>query len=216
MDDFSAISAIDPALLPNPLTTGSVIPLINESISNPRTRTNFNPRVDVQLTPSNSFTARYQITHDSEQNSGLGTFSLPSVAYNLNETEHTVQISDTQILSPRMVNETRFQLQRDINHQLPLGTGPIIDVQQSFTFGQSSEGLVRTTEDNYELQNYTSLTANNHLIKFGGRFLSINSSEFTNANFNGEFIFSSVNGNALSALQAYQNASQGLCQSGQI
>ena len=78
MDDFSAISAIDPALLPNPLTTGSVIPLINESISNPRTRTNFNPRVDVQLTPSNSFTARYQITHDSEQNSGLGTFSLPS------------------------------------------------------------------------------------------------------------------------------------------
>jgi hypothetical protein len=216
MDDFSAISAIDPALLPNPLTAGSVIPLINESISNPRTRTNFNPRVDVQLTPSNSFTARYQITHDSEQNSGLGTFSLPSVAYNLNETEHTVQISDTQILSPRMVNETRFQFQRDMNHQLPLGTGPTINVQQSFTFGQNSEGLVRTTEDNYELQNYTSLTAHNHLIKFGGRLRRINSEQSTNANFNGEFIFSSVNPNdPLSALEAYQNASQGLCQSGQ-
>ena len=213
MADFSAISAIDPALLPNPLTTGSVIPLINESISNPRTRTNFNPRVDVQLTPSNSFTARYQITHDSEQNSGLGTFSLPSVAYNLNETEHTVQISDTQILSPRMVNETRFQFQRDINHQLPLGTGPTIDVQQSFTLGQNSEGLVRTTEDNYELQNYTSLTAHNHLIKFGGRLRRINAEQSTNANFNGEFIFSSVDPNdPLSALEAYQNASQGLCQ----
>jgi len=213
MDDFSAISAIDPALLPNPLTTGSVIPLINESISNPRTRTNFNPRVDVQITPSNSFTARYQITHDSEQNSGLGTFSLPSVAYNLNETEHTVQISDTQILSPRMVNETRFQFQRDINHQLPLGTGPTIDVQQSFTFGQNSEGLVRTTEDNYELQNYTSLTAHNHLIKFGGRLRRINAEQSTNANFNGEFIFSSVDpSDPLSALKAYQNASQGLCQ----
>src|SRR5438874_6104823 len=151
MNDFSAISAIDPAQLPNPLTSSSVIPRITESISNPRTRTNFNPRVDVQLTPTNSFTARYQLTHDSEQNSGLGTFSLPSIAYNLNETEHTVQISDTQILSPRMVNETRFQFQRDINHQLPLGLGPTIDVQQSFTFGQSTEGLVRTTENNYEL-----------------------------------------------------------------
>ena len=112
MDDFSAISAIDPLQLPNPLTANSTIPRITESISNPRTRTNFNPRVDVQATPNNSFTARYQLTHDSEQNSGLGTFSLPSIAYNLNETEHTVQISDTQILSPRMVNETRFQFAR--------------------------------------------------------------------------------------------------------
>src|SRR5947207_7729909 len=31
MDDFSAISAIDPSQLPNPLTAGSVMPLINES-----------------------------------------------------------------------------------------------------------------------------------------------------------------------------------------
>jgi hypothetical protein len=212
MNEFSAISAIDPAQLPSPLTSSSVIPRITESISNPRTRTNFNPRVDVQLTPNNSLTARYQITHDSEQNSGLGTFSLPSIAYNLNETEHTFQISDTQILNPRMVNETRFQFQRESNHQLPLGAGPTIDVQQSFTFGQSSEGLVRTTQDNYELQNYTSLTSGKHLIKFGGRLRRIMSSESTDANFNGEFIFSAVNGNPLSALQAYQNASQGLCQ----
>ena len=212
MDDFSAISAIDPSQLPNPLTANSIVPRITESISNPRTRTNFNPRVDVQLTPNNSFTARYQITHDSEQSSGLGTFSLPTIAYNLNETEHTVQISDTQILSPRMVNETRFQFQRESNHQLPLGTGPTIDVQQSFTLGQSSEGLVRTTQDNYELQNYTSLTSGNHLIKFGGRLRGIMSSESTDANFNGEFIFSSVDpSNPLSALEAYQNAVQGKC-----
>src|SRR5437764_2823209 len=43
MADFSAISAIDPALLPNPLSANSIIPRITESISNPRTRTNFNP-----------------------------------------------------------------------------------------------------------------------------------------------------------------------------
>src|SRR6476646_3838570 len=40
MDDFSAISAIDPSQLPNPLTAHSVIPRIIESLSNPRTRTN--------------------------------------------------------------------------------------------------------------------------------------------------------------------------------
>jgi len=205
MDDFSAISAIDPTQLPNLVT-------ISESIPNPRTRTNFSPRVDVQLTPTNTLTARYQITHDSEGNSGLGTFSLPTSAYNLNETEQTAQISDTQIFGPKIVNETRFQFQRETNHQLPLGTGPTIDVQQSFTLGQNSEGLVRTTQNNYELQNYTSITASNHLIKFGARVRRITEGEFTDANFNGEFIFSSVDPtNPLSAVQAYQNAIQGNC-----
>ncbi len=212
MDEFSAISAIDPTQIPNPLLAGSTIPQIIESLPNPRTRTSFSPRVDFQLTPSNTLTARYQLTHDSQQNSGLGTFSLPSVAYNLNETEHTVQLSDTQIINPKIVNETRLQFQRETNHQLPLGSGPTIDVQQSFTTGESSQGLARTQQDNYELQNYTSITAGKHLIKLGGRLRDIQASELTNANFNGTFVFSSVNGNALSALQAYQNASRGICQ----
>ena len=150
--------------------------------------------------------------HDSEQNSGLGTFSLPSVAYNLNETEHTLQLSDTQIFGPRIVNETRFQFQRETNHQLPLGSGPTINVQQSFTTGESSEGLFRTTQDNYELQNYASVTAGKHLIKFGARLRGIHASESTNANFNGMFVFSSIDvSDPLSALKVYQNATQGKC-----
>jgi carboxypeptidase family protein len=224
MNEFSALNAVDPSQLPNPLPTNvpphtnacSVIPCIVESVANPRTRSSFSPRVDVQLTSNNTFTARYQLTHDGEQNSGLGTFSLPSVAYNLNETEHTLQLSDTQIFGPTIVNETRFQFQREINHQLPLGTGPTINVQQSFTYGQNTEGLLRSTQDNYELQNYTSITAGKHLIKFGGRLRRIAQNEMTNANFNGEFVFSSTDPtNSLSALQVYQNALQGKCPSSQ-
>lgn len=215
MNDFSAINAIDPTALPSSLPPGFAPASLNESIANPRTRTHFSPRIDLQLSPTNTLTARYQLTHDSEQNSGMGSFSLPSVAYNLNETEHTVQISDTQIFGPTVVNETRFQFQRETNHQLPLGTGPFINVQSSFTTGESSEGLVRTTQDNYELQNYTSITRGKHLIKFGARLRGITASESSNANFNGTFVFSSPpNGDRLAALQAYVNASQGLCQSG--
>ena len=205
MDDFSAIHPVNPAdLFGQPLV---------ESIANPRTRTNISPRIDYQLSANNTFTARYQLTHDSDLNSGLGALSLPVQAYNVNETEHTLQISDTQILSPKVVNETRFQFQREINHQLPLGTGPTIEVQGAFTSGENAEGLVRTTQNNYELQNYTSITHGNHLIKFGARLRGITSSESTDANFNGTFIFSAF-GNPTAALQAYANAVQGNCTAG--
>ena len=206
MDDFSAIHPVNPADVFGP-------PLV-ESIANPRTRTSISPRIDYQVNPNNTLTLRYQLTHDSDQNSGLTSFSLPAQAYNLNETEHTLQISDTQILSPKVVNETRFQFQRETNHQLPLGIGPTIEVQGSFTGGENSEGLVRTTQNNYELQNYTSITHGNHLIKFGARLRGIRSSESTDANFNGTFIFSPIDGNRLTALQAYQSAAAGNCLSG--
>jgi hypothetical protein len=203
LNDFSVIHPVNPVDISGPA--------LQESVPSPRTRTSISPRLDYQLSANNTLTMRYQLTHDSDQNSGLSSFSLPTQAYNLNETEHTLQISDTQILSPKIVNETRFQFQRETNHQLPLGTGPEIEVQGAFTTGENSQGLVRTTQDNYELQNYTSITHGNHLIKFGARLRGITSSEFTNANFNGTFVFSTINGNPLSALQAYESAAQGNC-----
>jgi hypothetical protein len=205
MNEYSAIFATDPNNFSNHLT---------QSIPNPYTRTSISPRIDYQLTANNTLTVRYQLTHENEQNSGLGSFSLPSQAYNLNETEHTLQISDTQIFGPKVVNETRFQFQRETNHQLPLGFGPEVEVQGAFTFGENSEGNVRTTQNNYELQNYTSVTHGNHLIKFGARIRGITSSESTDSNFNGMFVFSSPNGNELQALTAYQAASEGKCVSG--
>ena len=211
IDEFSAINAI--SVDPTTLNTFR----LQESLANPRTRTSISPRLDFQLSQSNTLTVRYQLTHDSDQNSGLASFSLPSQAYNLNETEHTLQISDTQVLSPRVVNETRFQFQRETNHQLPVSTAPTIQVQGAFTSGENSEGLVRSTQDSYEFQNYTSITHHNHLIKFGARLRGITASEFTQANFNSTFIFSPVySGGTLvaTALQAYQSAFQNQCQSG--
>ena len=61
-----------------------------QSVPNPRTRTNFSPRFDFQLTPSNTLTVRYHLSHDTDQNSGLSQFSLPTQAFNENETEHNL------------------------------------------------------------------------------------------------------------------------------
>jgi hypothetical protein len=206
IDEFSAINAtiLDSSF--NPVQ-------LQQSIANPRTRTNFSPRLDYQISANNTLTARYQITHETSENSGLGQFSLPSQAYNLNETEQTLQVSDSQILSPKMVNETRFQFQRENNHQLPFLSATTVQVQGAFTGGGSSQGDVRSIQNNYELQNYTSIAHGTHFIKFGGRLRGLTTSVSSNPNFNGTFVFSPVNsgGTLTTALQAYESAQQGNC-----
>lgn len=199
IDEFAAINAtiLDSNFLPTHRT---------ESLSNPRTRTNFSPRFDFQLSPSNTLTVRYHLTHDTDRNAGISQFSLPSEAYNSNETEHSLQISDSQVLSAKAVNETRFRWERDTTHQLPVSLATTIQVQGAFTTGGNSEGLVRDTENNYEFQNYTSISHGNHLIKFGGRIRALDESNFANPNFNGSVIFSPVGDST--ALSVYQNAVQ--------
>ena len=82
-------------------------------------RMNLGPRIDYQLSSKNVLTVRYQLWQNNETNDGIGQFSLPSQAYNANGSEHTVQVSDTQVISDRTVNQTRFQYLHDSSNQTP-------------------------------------------------------------------------------------------------
>src|SRR6202790_602046 len=106
---------------------------ISEAITNPRRRTNFSPRLDYQLAKNNTLTARYQFYRETETNDGVGQFSLPSVGYNLANTEQTLQVSDSQIFGAKIVNETHFQYIRDRNNQNAQSPLPTIGVPGAFT-----------------------------------------------------------------------------------
>jgi hypothetical protein len=174
----------------------------SQSVSNPRTRTNLSPRLDYQLTPNNTLTARYQYFHDRQDNGGVGQFALASTGYDTASSEHTLQISDTQIFGTKVVNETRFQYIRNNNRQTPLNTGPTINVIGAFTGGGASSGPLADHTDHYELQNYVSLAIGSHFVKFGGRLRAVHEVDTSGAGFNGTFTFSS--------LTAYQSAEQAL------
>src|ERR1035441_8742545 len=164
---------------------------LNKSVPNPRTRTNLSPRIDYQVSANNTLTARYQYYHDTEQNDGVGGFTLPEAGYNSFSTEHTVQISDTQIFGAKIINETRFQYLHDNSGQNPVNTTVGIQVLGSFTGGGSSLGTQNDTQDHYELQNYTSVSLGKNFLKFGARLRDIHEDNFSNAGFNGTYIFSS-------------------------
>jgi hypothetical protein len=163
-----------------------------ESIPNPRQRTNLAPRVDWALTKNNTLTARYQYYRDTETNNGVGLLSLPTQAYYSKEIEHTVQVSDTQVIGSKIVNEMRFQYHRDDSIQDPQDDNPTVNVIGNFTGGGSGSGNYNDRQNNYELQNYTSLIQGNHILKFGGRLRATQDTNYSTTGFNGTFTFSSL------------------------
>ncbi len=162
---------------------------LTDSVPNPRTRTNLSPRLDYQVTKNNTLTARYQFFRDTQDNAGVGGFTLPEAGYNSASTEHTVQISDSQIIGTKIINETRFQYHRINNEQDPLTVSPAIRVIGAFTGGGSSGGLQSDHTDSYELQNYTSMALGAHFVKFGGRLRVNHLVSTSGAGFNGAFTF---------------------------
>ena len=163
----------------------------SDASPNPRTRTNFSQRFDYQVTPGNTLTARYQYWRNTESGDGVGTFSLPTLGFNSLETEHTFQISDTQTLSARTINETRFQYVRQNNNQNPLNTAPTIQVQGAFSGGGNTSGLYTDTQNRYELQNTTYMTFGKHSIKYGGRLRVTQEDYNSDSKFNGLYSFGS-------------------------
>jgi hypothetical protein len=194
IDEIAVVNA--PAL--DPITLAQI--QLSESVPNPRTRTNISPRIDYQVNPNNTLTIRYQFYRDTQQNAGVGGVVLPSAGYDTTSTEHTMQVSDTQILGPKIINETRFQYLRDNSGQIPLSTLPSISVQGAFSGGGSNSGAQTDHQDHYELQNYTSVSLGKHFLKFGGRLRAIHETNMSGAGFNGSFTFPD--------LTTYQTAAQ--------
>jgi hypothetical protein len=193
----------------------------SDAVANPGRRYNISPRLDYQLTPTNTLTARYQYFHNTDENEGTGQFNLANQGFNVVNAEHTLQISDTQVVNAKIINETRFQFLRTTDMQTPVTTSPTIQVQGAFTTGGNVQGILNDTLDRFEIQNYTSMALGKHFVKFGARVRINRDENFETANFNGSFSFgtrqtptpsASCPGPSvqLQGIQAYQQLVMGL------
>ncbi len=170
----------------------------SDALVAPRTRTNISPRVDLQLGEKNTLTMRYQYYNDGEQNQNVGQFSLRDQASNTSSAENTLQLSDTQVISDKIINETRFQLLRDTSNETPTAVTPMVEVSGLETFGGNADQFSTDRTLHYELQNLTEIAAGPHAINFGGRLRVARDANTSSASFNGAFVFG---GNRCSANQ---------------
>jgi len=165
----------------------------------PRRVTTFSPRVDYALNARNTLIARYSLNRSKTQNSGVMGFSLPERAFNQSFTQHTLQLTETAVLGPTMINETRFQFVHLGAESLGDNTKPTINVSSAFVGGGSQVGHVLNSDNRWELQNFTSWQKKQHAIKFGGRIRGVNIKDINPNNFGGTYSFNGGFGPQLDA-----------------
>jgi hypothetical protein len=160
----------------------------NSVIVTPQRFTRINPRTDYQLNQNNTLTVAYDFTHSDARDAGIGAFNLISEGYHQRYTDQTVQLTETAVLG-RNINETRFQYYRTAMHVIPNSLNLETQVLGSFNDGGSQRGQSSDTENDFELQNYTSMVRSRHTWRFGIRLRGQMDDSITRQNFNGTFTF---------------------------
>jgi hypothetical protein len=163
---------------------------VNEVIFQPRRFTTFSPRFDYALNQNHTLTLRYTFARTTLENFGVGGFQLESRGFPTENTQHTFQVTETAVINPKLINETRFQFIRESNEQNDTSTLPAIIVNDAFTGGGAQVGLSFNRASRWELQNYSTATwLPNHTFRFGVRLRGVRVSDVSRNNFGGTFVF---------------------------
>jgi Carboxypeptidase regulatory-like domain/TonB dependent receptor len=190
------------------LDANNNIVAFNDTFPLPSRRTSFSPRVDYQINPNNTLVARYNYAKNTRV-TGVGNFSLPSRAYDTQNTEQSIQFTETAIINKTIVNETRFQFEHQTNSQDADNSIPTLEVQDAFTGGGSQVGQSHSTNNQWELTNNTSFTMAAHSFKTGLRFRSVRITQFSPQNFGGTYTF--FGGDlGLSSIERYRRTLEGI------
>lgn len=202
--DFERRSINDLAVInANILDSNFNIVPVSQSVQSPLTRTSFSPRIDYQINDNNYLTARYSFNRTTDENNGIGGFSLASRGYNTSATEQNFQLTETAVINKSIINETRFQfVSRKSEISGSDSATPTIQVLDAFTSGGSSLGNTTSTTNRWELSNNTSFSLGNHSLKFGARLRGISLNDVSQNNFAGTYTFTS--------LDQYRNVLQGV------
>jgi hypothetical protein len=135
--------------------------------------TNFFARVDHQLNSANLLSLRYSLYDIKATNSrNVGGLNAVSRGTSLDNLDQTVAIGNVTTLSPRAINEARFQLTRSrLSAPVNDATGPAININGVASFGTATFSPLARAVDLYEMVNNLSVQRGAHSLKGGVDFL---------------------------------------------
>ena len=175
---------------------------VGEAFLTPKRNTFFSPRLDYAINQNHTLVARYNYNRFTFSNQGVGGFSLPERAFDSVSTNHNIQLTETAILNPTTINETRFQYAFGRVEQIGDDSVPGLIVSGAFNSGSSQIGNSFNERSVWELNNFTAKQMGPHAIKFGGRVRHVSLKDTNENNFGGSWFF--TGGFGMTSIQRYQ------------
>ncbi len=176
--------------------------------------TNLFARVDHRLNASNMLTARYSLYDISSINSRtVGGLNDVSRGTNLDTLDQTVAANLVTTLSPKAINEARFQwtrsrLRAPVNDEV----GPAVNISGVASFGTATFSPLARATDLIEAVDNVSVERGTHSLKAGLDFLYNRVDIFFPGAFQGVYTFSSLSnflaGRYVTFQQAFGTPSQ--------
>ena len=174
------------------LGTNNAITNYTAAVANPQSRLDVSPRFDFQFGSKNTLSVRYMYNRQTDSFDGINGLALQTQGYDVRSNEHTLQISDTQVLGLRFVNETRFQFIASRDEQAPVSTAPTVTVQGAFIGGGNNSGAAKDSQNRLEFQDIVTAALGHHAVNFGTRLRLTHDQNTTNAGFNGNYVYQSL------------------------
>ena len=182
----------DPGAVGGSYTTCAsyVFPTSARAEATPATRWDISPRVDMMLGAKNTLTMRYQYMSGSSSVNPAVNSALLTTGSDSSNSDQDIQISDTQLISSKVINETRFEYEHSSSNSTPLNTAPGLSVQGGFSVGGGS--ISTGTGDHVEFQNYISVQLVKNFVRLGGRLRTSSESNYSNSGINGSFTYTAL------------------------
>jgi hypothetical protein len=186
---------------------------LTNSLVTPSYMTTITPRIDYALSDKHTLTVRFEERLTEQDNQGYGHNVLPpssalfsdtaagscgnttpfacfpnASGYSSTGNAQNLMVTETSIISPRLVNETRFQFTRTWT-DTPGNLIPQIDVANEFTTGGNGIGNRFDLARHYEMTNTSTSTRGAHTFHFGARVRRDSDQNGNPQGFNGSYTF---------------------------
>jgi hypothetical protein len=146
-------------------------------------------KTDWQLGSKNTFIASINAYHNHRENVGAGGTTLAEAAYDNEQYENDLHLTDVTTISSKLMHESRLEIDFDGKDETPNSLAPQLQVVGAFTSGGSTSGPLRDHEIDIEFDDDAILNLKKHLLKFGTQSELLRERFRYYNNFNGTWLF---------------------------
>jgi hypothetical protein len=174
------------------IVSSPLVPASEREWPNPEDGSQYFGKTDNRLNDAHSLSVRYRADKNLQKGNGIGGLNTKERGSNTDRLDQDVILSETWVVSSRVLNEFRFQFARRSTFTDTEGYSvdgmPQID-RPSGNFGKAQNLPQGRDENRYQVVNNYSISLGPHDLKFGGDLSLIRASSFFPRNRDGNFQF---------------------------